>query len=58
MASFNQISMGSPSMALELSMAWAKSGDDCIALGNAMSNVNITGVVCGPGHGIRGQQWR
>ncbi|KAK1286420.1 putative polygalacturonase [Acorus calamus] len=26
--------------------------DDCIALGNAMSNVNITGVACGPGHGI------
>ncbi|KAK1271607.1 putative polygalacturonase [Acorus gramineus] len=27
-------------------------GDDCIALGNSMSNVNITGVACGPGHGI------
>ncbi|KAL6125419.1 hypothetical protein ACLB2K_073478 [Fragaria x ananassa] len=28
------------------------SGDDCIAINSGTSHVNITGVLCGPGHGI------
>ncbi|CAN1242551.1 Probable polygalacturonase At3g15720 [Linum perenne] len=27
-------------------------GDDCIAINTECSNINITGVSCGPGHGI------
>uniref|UniRef100_A0A5B7C232 Endo-polygalacturonase n=1 Tax=Davidia involucrata TaxID=16924 RepID=A0A5B7C232_DAVIN len=27
-------------------------GDDCVALDNGSSIINITGVACGPGHGI------
>ncbi|EEF44782.1 polygalacturonase, putative [Ricinus communis] len=27
-------------------------GDDCVAIGGGSSNINITGVTCGPGHGI------
>ncbi|KAK0572419.1 hypothetical protein LWI29_031313 [Acer saccharum] len=29
-----------------------KCGDDCIAINGGCSNINITGIACGPGHGI------
>ncbi|KAB2008191.1 hypothetical protein ES319_D10G082400v1 [Gossypium barbadense] len=29
------------------------SGDDCIAISSDSSHINITGIACGPGHGIR-----
>ncbi|CAI0465410.1 unnamed protein product [Linum tenue] len=29
-----------------------QTGDDCIAINTLCSNINITGVTCGPGHGI------
>lgn len=28
-------------------------GDDCIAINSGSSRINITGIFCGPGHGIR-----
>lgn len=28
-------------------------GDDCVAISGGSSYVNITGVMCGPGHGFR-----
>ncbi|MFS7980635.1 putative endo-polygalacturonase [Helianthus anomalus] len=28
-------------------------GDDCIAISGGSSNIKISGIMCGPGHGIR-----
>lgn len=28
-------------------------GDDCIAINTGSSQINVTGLTCGPGHGIR-----
>lgn len=28
-------------------------GDDCIAINSGSSYINISGIACGPGHGIR-----
>lgn len=28
-------------------------GDDCIAINNGSYMININGIICGPGHGIR-----
>ncbi|KAJ0714253.1 putative endo-polygalacturonase [Helianthus annuus] len=29
-----------------------ESGDDCVAINSGISDMNVTGITCGPGHGI------
>lgn len=38
---------------LTLSNINIKTGDDCIAIGQGCTNVLISNIHCGPGHGIR-----
>lgn len=37
---------------VQVSNLTVSTGDDCISIGPGSTNVSITGVVCGPGHGI------
>lgn len=37
---------------IRITNAHIATGDDCISLGDGSTNINITGVYCGPGHGI------
>ncbi|XP_021847019.2 probable polygalacturonase At3g15720 [Spinacia oleracea] len=37
---------------LHISDSIIQTGDDCIAIGSETSWINITGITCGPGHGI------
>ena len=32
---------------------WIKTGDDCVSIVNASSNIKMKRIYCGPGHGIR-----
>lgn len=38
---------------IHLSRSHIQTGDDCISIGQGNSQVTITGIDCGPGHGIR-----
>ncbi|KAJ0030345.1 hypothetical protein Pint_12381 [Pistacia integerrima] len=42
----------SSSTNLDIQHSIIKTGDDCIAVNTGSSFINITGVACGPGHGI------
>lgn len=43
----------SRSYAVRVAKAVIRTGDDCISLGQGATNINISRVTCGPGHGIR-----
>ncbi|KAK6277842.1 hypothetical protein POUND7_018165 [Theobroma cacao] len=42
----------SASSSLQISDSFIGTGDDCIAINGSTSNLNITSIACGPGHGI------
>ncbi|KAL1806694.1 hypothetical protein ACET3Z_029762 [Daucus carota] len=42
----------SRSYAVRVSKAVIRTGDDCISLGQGATNINVSRVTCGPGHGI------
>ncbi|KAK1259041.1 putative polygalacturonase [Acorus gramineus] len=46
----------SNSKSIVLSNSIIATGDDCVAINSGTSDLNITGVACGPGHGIRNLQ--
>ncbi|KAK1305610.1 putative polygalacturonase [Acorus calamus] len=46
----------SDSKTVVLSNSIIATGDDCVAINSGTSDFNITGVACGPGHGIRNLQ--
>ncbi|GLT71722.1 hypothetical protein SLA2020_437200 [Shorea laevis] len=37
---------------IRISNSFIGTGDDCIAISSGSSNINISGIDCGPGHGI------
>lgn len=42
----------SKSQHVDISDSWIGTGDDCVAINGGTSDVNITRLDCGPGHGI------
>ncbi|XP_022720773.1 probable polygalacturonase At3g15720 [Durio zibethinus] len=42
----------SDSSNIQISNSSIGTGDDCIAVSSGSANINITGITCGPGHGI------
>ncbi|KAL2493456.1 putative polygalacturonase [Abeliophyllum distichum] len=46
----------SSSTSVQIRNSFIGTGDDCIAISAGSSNINITGITCAPGHGIRRRQ--
>ncbi|KAL3631760.1 hypothetical protein CASFOL_024744 [Castilleja foliolosa] len=43
----------SSSTRVQIRNCFIATGDDCIAIGAGSSNIDVSGITCGPGHGIR-----